>query len=217
MCQCSNNSCSSRHGGPSAIPSPGVPAISTPLVPVRPHAARDSFARRPLLRSFRRRWTAAAGVCLALTLVLTSFARGLTTASAASLDVATAEAAFLDLLNADRAAAGLPPLQADPRLMELARWRSEDLIARNYISHDIGGYTIGAVLQARQISYTLLGENLVLNTFDEARTVAMAEATLMSSATHRANILRSEFTLVGVGVAIGPNGRAAYTQLFIQG
>ncbi|MGH2370575.1 MAG: CAP domain-containing protein, partial [Chloroflexota bacterium] len=48
------------------------------------------------------------------------------TVAAAGLDVAMAEVQFLDLLNADRVANGLPPMEPDPRLMELARWRSED-------------------------------------------------------------------------------------------
>jgi uncharacterized protein YkwD len=110
----------------------------------------------------------------------------------------------------------LQPLQADPRLMDLARWRSEDLLARNYLSHDIGGFTISRVLQARQISYTLVGENLVLNTFDEARTVMMAHDSVMRSSSHRANALRAEFNLVGIGMAVGPNRRVVFTQVFLQ-
>jgi uncharacterized protein YkwD len=159
-------------------------------------------------------------IALAVALVLVCGAPaalgGPSLARAADLDIPAAEAQFLDLLNADRAANGLSPLQADPRLMDLARWRSQDLIARNYLSHDIGGYTISRVLLSRQISYALVGENLVLNTFDEARTVGMAESVLMNSDSHRANILRSDFTLVGIGIATGPNGRAAYTQIFLQ-
>src|SRR5689334_14477254 len=67
-------------------------------------------------------------------------------APAAALDVAAAEAQFLDLLNADRTGNGLALLQADQRLMDLARWRSEDMVARNFFSHDIGGLTIFQLL-----------------------------------------------------------------------
>lgn len=135
----------------------------------------------------------------------------------AAVDVTAAEAQFLELLNADRAAHELPPLQVDARLMEVARWRSEDMLARNYFSHDLGGFTIGRVLRQRQISFVLAGENLTINTYDDAQTVAMAEADLMDSAPHRANILRPEFNLVGVGIATGPDRRTVYTQVFVQG
>lgn len=137
--------------------------------------------------------------------------------SGATLDVAAAESAFLDLLNADRTANGLAPLQADPRLMDLARWRSEDMVARNFFSHDIGGLTIFQLLRDRQIPFRVAGENLAYNTFDEARTVAVAQDGLMSSPGHRANILRAQFNLVGVGVAAAPDGKVVYTQVFIQG
>ena len=135
----------------------------------------------------------------------------------ASVDVAAAEAQFLDLLNADRIAGGLQPLQADSRLMDVARWRSEDMVSRNFFGHDIGGFTIGRLLRERQIPINLAGENIVSNTFDDATTVALAQAELMRSASHRENVLRSDYNLVGVGVATGPNRRIVYTQIFVQG
>jgi uncharacterized protein YkwD len=100
--------------------------------------------------------------------------------------------------------------------MDLARWRSEDMVARNYFSHDIGGFVVAQVLRDRQIPFRLAGENLAYATYDDARTVPAAEGTLMSSAGHRANILRAEFNYVGVGVAAGPDGRVVFTQIFIQ-
>ena len=134
----------------------------------------------------------------------------------AALDVSAAEQLFLDLLNADRTAAGLPALTPDPRLSEVARWRSEDMVARNYIGHDIGGYTVGRLLHDRRIPFNLAGENIVSNTFDESSTVARAQEELMKSPSHRENVLRPEYNLVGVGIASGPNGRTVYTQIFIQ-
>ncbi len=135
---------------------------------------------------------------------------------ASGIDISAAEQQWLDLINADRAAYGLPPLTPDPRLMEIARWRSEDMVARNYFSHDIGGYTVFEILRQRQISYQVAGENLAVNTFDDSLTVAMAESGLMSSPRHRANILRPDFTAVGVGIATGPNRLTVFTQLFLK-
>jgi hypothetical protein len=135
---------------------------------------------------------------------------------ASGIDIPAAEQQWLELINADRAAYGLPPLAPDPRLMEIARWRSEDMVARNYFSHDIGGYTVFEILRQRQISYQVAGENLAVNTFDDSLTVAMAESGLMSSPRHRANILRPDFTAIGVGIATGPNRLTVFTQLFLK-
>ncbi len=135
---------------------------------------------------------------------------------ASGIDIPAAEQQWLELINADRAAYGLAPLAPDPRLMEIARWRSEDMVARNYFSHDIGGYTVFEVLRQHQISYQVAGENLAVNTFDDSLTVAMAESGLMSSPRHRANILRPDFTAIGVGIATGPNRMTVFTQLFLK-
>lgn len=134
----------------------------------------------------------------------------------AAVDVGAAEIQLIDLLNADRTAAGLQPLSADPRLMDVARWRSEDMVARNFFGHDLGGFNVGRLLRDRQIPFNLAGENIVSNTFDDATTVGLAQVELMKSAGHRENVLRADYNLVGVGVAIGPNRRTVYTQIFIQ-
>ena len=134
----------------------------------------------------------------------------------ASVDVAAAELQLLDLLNADRTAAGLQPLTPDPRLMDVARWRSEDMVNRNFFSHDLGGFNVGRLLRERQIPFNLAGENIVSNTFDDDATVAAAQVELMKSPDHRQNVLRPDYDAVGVGVAIGPDRRTVYTQIFIQ-
>lgn len=136
--------------------------------------------------------------------------------SFAALDLAAVEVQFLELVNADRAAHGLAPLVADARLMEVARWRSEDMVTRNFFSHDLGGFTVGRLLRGHQVSFNLAGENIVSNTFDDLSTVVRAQAELMKSATHRENILHADYTHAGVGIARGPNNRTIYTQIFIQ-
>jgi uncharacterized protein YkwD len=164
-----------------------------------------------------RRRALAVGPALALALgTAKGLAGEVAVAAAAGLDVAAAETQLLELLNADRVAAGLPPVQADARLMEVARWRSEDMVTRNYFGHDIGGYTVFKVLQERQIAYRVAGENVAMNTFDEQQTVQMAQRTLMDSPPHRTNILRREFNLAGIGVATGSDRKVVYTQIFVQ-
>jgi uncharacterized protein YkwD len=65
-------------------------------------------------------------------------------------------------------------------------------------------------LMAAHVSYTRAGENLAY-----AQSVAVAHRALMDSPGHRANILRPEFTRIGIGVIqAGIYGRMI-TQLFI--
>ena len=124
------------------------------------------------------------------------------------------ETALIDLVNADRAANGLPALEFDPGLATVARWRSEDMAARGYFSHDIGGYQVFQVLRDWGIAYRVAGENLAYNYYTPEQTAVQAERALMESPSHRANILRGDYTHVGVGVAVAPDGRFLFTQLF---
>ena len=134
---------------------------------------------------------------------------------AAPLEVVLAqETAAIDLLNADRVAHGLAPLEFDPSLATVARWRSEDMASRGYFSHDIGGYQVFQVLRDQGISYRVAGENLAYNYHPFEETAARAERALMESPTHRDNILRPDYTHVGIGVAVAADGRYLYTQLF---
>src|SRR5207253_2624032 len=45
------------------------------------------------------------------------------------------EAKMLELVNAERVAAGLRPLAADPELLQVARQHSTDMFARGYFAH----------------------------------------------------------------------------------
>ena len=125
-----------------------------------------------------------------------------------------AEAQALDLVNADRAANGLPGLQFDPTLATIARWRSEDMASRGYFSHDIGGYQVFQVLRDWGVSYRVAGENLAYNYYGQDSAPAQAERALMDSPGHRANILRPDYTHMAVGVAVAADGRYLFTQLF---
>ena len=177
---------------------------------------------------FRRITGFAAGCGLILSTALTgaaglapSLASGVAQANALpSLTAAPSEAVmsleqqFFDLMNNNRIASGLEPLSYDPELTSVARWRSEDMAARTYFSHDIGGYMVFSVLKEQGISYRLAGENLAYNYQSADRTVPAAETALMNSPTHRDNILRADYTHAGVGIALAPDGRVLFTQLF---
>lgn len=121
------------------------------------------------------------------------------------------ERQLVALVNEERVAAGLAPLELDPRLVPVARGHATEMLRLRYFSHvsDVTGTPFDR-LSAAGIRYTRAGENLAY-----ARSVATAHRGLMDSPGHRENILRPEFTRIGIGViSAGPYGRM-FTQLFL--
>ncbi len=102
----------------------------------------------------------------------------------------------VNLLNADRKAAGLSPLKVNLNLVRLAENYAQDMINRNYFSHyNPEGQSPFDRMNAAGISYRYAGENLAINS-----SVDRAEVAFMNSSGHRANILNPNFTEVGIGV-----------------
>ncbi|MDB5885377.1 MAG: putative rane protein [Polaromonas sp.] len=120
------------------------------------------------------------------------------------------EARMLEMVNAERAAQGLRPLQADPALAEVARAHSRDMFARSYFSHTNpdGQEPFDRMRQAR-VPYLVAGENLAL-----AQTLPSAHQGLMNSPGHRANILLPRYGRVGIGVLDGGRYGLMVTQNF---
>jgi uncharacterized protein YkwD/uncharacterized membrane protein required for colicin V production len=109
---------------------------------------------------------------------------------------ATAEQRMLELVNGERANAGLRPLVADDHLRDVARQHSLEMFQRDYFSH--ASPTSGSPfdrMHSASIPFAVAGENLAF-----APNVDMAHVGLMNSTGHRANILRPEFGRVGIGV-----------------
>lgn len=122
-----------------------------------------------------------------------------------------AEAQMIELVNEERVAVGLAPLTLDPRLVPVARQHSEEMFKLRYFGHEspVTGSPFDR-LDAAGVRYSRAGENLAY-----AQSVAVAHRGLMQSEGHRANILRPEFTRIGIGViSAGPYGRM-FTQMFI--
>ncbi len=121
-----------------------------------------------------------------------------------------AEQEMLKLVNGERTSRGLPALELDPRLVPIARQHSEEMFRLKYFGHQspVSGSPFDR-LAAAKISYSRAGENLAY-----AQSVAVAHRGLMDSQGHRENILRPEFTRIGIGViSAGSYGRM-FTQLF---
>lgn len=115
------------------------------------------------------------------------------TASIAASDVAS-------LTNEERIKNGLPPLAVSPLLTEAAQLKAEDMARNDYYAH-VGpdGKTPLSWLQEVGYSYLNAGENLVI----DRTTSEQAVDAWMNSPDHRENILRPQFTEIGIGVAKG--------------
>ena len=113
------------------------------------------------------------------------------------------------LVNEIRSQNGLQELTYDWELSRVARIKSEDMRDNKYFSHTSPVY--GSPFQMIKnfgITYRSAGENI-------ARGQATPQAVVsawMNSSGHRANILNSSFTRIGVGYAA--NGKY-WTQMFI--
>lgn len=120
------------------------------------------------------------------------------------------EAKMLELVNRERSAAGLKPLAADPELTEVARRHSIDMFTRGYFSHITPeGRSPFDRMGAAKVRFLAAGENLAL-----APTLPIAHTGLMNSPGHRANILRSSYGRVGIGILDGGRRGLMVTQNF---
>lgn len=117
------------------------------------------------------------------------------------------EQAFVDAINASRAAAGLPPLTVSEELSVLADLHSARMASSGTIYHssDVGG-TVGSVYP----NWTRAGENVGMGS-----TVESIHAAMLASPTHAANIY-GDYNLLGVGVYTNPGGVMFVTQLFAK-
>lgn len=132
--------------------------------------------------------------------------------STSSANVATAEKNAVELMNADRRANGLSDLKVSSAVTAVARSHAQDMVNRKFFSHtNPDGKTPSDRLKAAGISYSAVGENIAENT-----SVQAAETAFMNSSGHRANILNSKYTTVGIGVAYDSAGNVYVVQDFIK-
>jgi uncharacterized protein YkwD/uncharacterized membrane protein required for colicin V production len=109
------------------------------------------------------------------------------------------EAQMLEMVNRERAAAGLNSVAADPELTEVARRHSADMFARGYFAHvSPEGLSPFDRMTKSGVTFRTAGENLAL-----APTVRLAHTGLMNSPGHRANILQPAFGRLGLGIVDG--------------
>ena len=121
------------------------------------------------------------------------------------------EAQMVDLINAERAKAGVSALAIDSKVTEVARLKSQDMIDKGYFSHTSPTYgSPFAMLKSFGVSYRAAGENIAMN-----RSMTSAHTALMNSSGHRQNILSASYSRIGVGIVTDARGYLYITQMFI--
>ncbi len=113
------------------------------------------------------------------------------------------------LVNVERAKQGLSALEYDWQLSRVARYKSDDMRKNNYFSHTSPTYgSPFNMMKSFGITYKTAGENIAKG----YKTPAAVVEGWMNSSGHRANILNSSFTHIGVGYVESGN---YWTQMFV--
>jgi uncharacterized protein YkwD len=138
-----------------------------------------------------------------------SSASSVASSSVSSLSVADAKAQVINLVNAERTARGLHPLQNYPQIATSAQNYAVDMVMRNFFSHvspdnktledrmkAAGYYGTVRPETCNCIVRYVMGENLAQG----QKTPAEVVLAWMRSPAHRAAILTPQFTHIGIGL-----------------
>ncbi|OCN00842.1 hypothetical protein A7X67_08105 [Clostridium sp. W14A] len=118
----------------------------------------------------------------------------------------------LQLVNKERTSRGLNALSMDSALNKTATLKSQDMAKLGYFDHTSPTYgSPFDMMKQFGISYRTAGENIAMGQTSPTQVMNG----WMNSEGHRANILNSSFTKIGIGVAQNSNGQYYWTQQFI--
>ncbi|MBI5645120.1 hypothetical protein HY970_03410 [Candidatus Kaiserbacteria bacterium] len=158
----------------------------------------------PRRRSERRKVEFLGGAAVSLVVLI-----ALTTFVAASAQrtllgnpnvAAVVSSVLVDLLNGDRASQQLGTLNVNAKLAAAAQMKANDMATKGYFSHTSPeGHDSWYWFKQAGYNFEYAGENLAVD-FSESADV---ERAWMQSPTHRANILQSHFTEIGIATAVG--------------
>ena len=120
---------------------------------------------------------------------------------------------IVQLTNAERSNAGLPALRANSQLMEAAQLHADQMARLGRLEHVLSGGRYPRPedrLAAAGYQWSAYAENIAMG----QSTAAAAMDSWMHSSGHRANLLKTNVTEIGVGFARDSAGRPYYVQVF---
>lgn len=128
-------------------------------------------------------------------------------------DTKAAEVEVIRLVNVERSKRGLQAFSTNWEVSRVARYKSQDMINKHYFSHTSPTYgSPFNMMETFGIKFSAAGENIAMG----QRTPAEVVNAWMNSPGHRANILNTSYTQIGVGLAKDSNGTCYWTQMFIK-
>lgn len=169
-----------------------------------------------------------AGVAVALGVLLISVPSASAAGTCSGTNATASQAserilvrATLCVLNKTRARHNLRPLQLNSKLSTAAGRHSRAMVRRRFFSHDSldGASFLDRIRATGYLSGArgwYVGENIAYGTGDRSSPSSIGAA-WMNSPPHRANILRSSFREIGIGIASGTpvgGGGTTYTTDF---
>lgn len=134
-----------------------------------------------------------------------------TTAGLADLEAV--RAAVLERVNRARRQGGLAPLKPNERLDRAAQRHAQDMFERAYFQHESPeGATMRDRIEATGYRARIVGENLA---FGQTSAEEVVDGWLKSPG-HRRNILENKFREMGLGIALGRDGKGRYRVVWVQ-
>lgn len=134
-----------------------------------------------------------------------------------ALKITEDEQAVIDLTNAERKKAekdgkplDLKPLKMNPKLMDAARKHAENMATQDKLEHVLDEKTPADRVKAAGYKYRACGENIAWN----AKTPKAVVEGWMNSEGHRENILKPEYSEIGVAVVKNKKGERYWVQVF---
>jgi uncharacterized protein YkwD len=127
--------------------------------------------------------------------------------------VSAVASTLVQLTNAERSNAGLPALRSSTRLMEAAQLHADQMVRLGRLEHVLSGAQYPRPedrLAAAGYQWSSYAENIAMG----QSTAAAAMDSWMRSSGHRANILSTSNTEIGIGFARDSAGRPYYVQVF---
>jgi uncharacterized YkwD family protein len=220
---------SSVQGTPTTVSAPSATTVQNPTMPSQPiNVVTSGYSSVVSLKNYINQPTPAPATTTPSTPTSTTIPAPTTTPTTSSSGtpsnttstptiplvsaITPEEQQMVDMINQERAAAGVAPLKVDLRLVSVGQAKADDMKANNYFDHTSPTYgSPWAMMQQVGLTVGWAGENIAGN-----NSVSGAMAALMQSPGHKANILDPRFTHVGIGITYGSAYGNLYVQEFLQ-
>jgi uncharacterized protein YkwD len=121
------------------------------------------------------------------------------------------------LINTERALLGLPQLKWSDKIASVARLHSNNMAELNFFSHKgLDGMLVDDRADMLNMGpWSAIGENIAFMKGFENPVQRAVEKWLLSPG-HKRNLLNPDWTETAIGLAVTPDGKYYFTQVFIK-